>query len=304
MDFILFSVGLVLLIKGADKFIQYAKIVAKSVGVSEFIIGLVLASIATTLPELTVSIIASLQGNSNLALGNAVGSVLANISLILGFSSLLRPMKVDEIAWKNSLFLFVITLLLWFLMRDYVISRLEGLILILIYIEFLYLLYRRNSKKEDEEVKKEKFPVKEVIFIFISSIVIVIGSRLLVISSVNMARALGVSEAVIGLTLVSLGTSLPEFANSMTSIIKKLPNIGAGNILGANIINVLMVVGIASLINPIRVEQNLNQIIIPLALFVILTLTISLKRDNIIGRRTSVILLSLYLLFLIISFLT
>ncbi|PMQ01966.1 MAG: cation transporter [Dictyoglomus sp. NZ13-RE01] len=301
LNFIIFFVGLYVLIKGSDKFIFHIKLVAESFKVSEYVIGLILASIATTLPEITVSIIASLQGDSSLALGNALGSVLVNISLILGICSFFKPMKVDEKAWRNSFFLLLITTFLWFLMIDSIISRIEGFILIIIYVVFLFRVYKDNKKIEEED-KNIKFPTRSIIWVFLSGLAIVIGARLLVTSAINIARSFGISEAIIGLTLVAFGTSLPEFANSITSVVKKLPNIGTGNVIGANIINILIVVGLSSLINPIKVEKNIVQFILPLTLLVIFILTISLKRDNIIGRKTGFVLLLFYILFIIGSF--
>lgn len=300
----LFILGLILLIIGANKFVYHLKLLAKKLNISEFIIGLILASFATTLPEISVSIISSLQGNSTIALGNALGSVLVNIAFIFGISSIIIPIKLDNNTWKYSLFLFIITIFLYLLMLDKIISRLEGLILLLIYLFFLMYNYKiRNYLLINDNSYIKNSIIRDLIIIFITAFIIIFGSRLLVDNAVYFAEKFNIPKILIGLTLVAIGTSLPEFANSITSIIKKTPSIGAGNILGANFLNVLIVIGIASIINPINVDQKFIKFTMPLILLVILILTISLKKDNIIGRKTGLILLFSYFLFLIFNFL-
>lgn len=300
----LFILGLILLIIGANKFVYHLKLLAKKLNISEFIIGLILASFATTLPEISVSIISSLQGNSTIALGNALGSVLVNIAFIFGISSIIIPIKLDNNTWKYSLFLFIITIFLYSLMLDKIISRLEGLILLLIYLFFLMYNYKtRNYLLINDNSYIKNSIIRDLIIIFITAFIIIFGSRLLVDNAVYFAEKFNIPKILIGLTLVAIGTSLPEFANSITSIIKKTPSIGAGNILGANFLNVLIVIGIASIINPINVDQKFIKFTMPLILLVILILTISLKKDNIIGRKTGFFLLFSYFLFLIFNFL-
>ena len=301
-EFIIFTVGLVLLIKGSDEFVEAGSRVAKGFGVSEFLIALMLASIATTLPEVTVSAIAAYEGNSGIALGNAVGSALANIALILGVSAMIMPLKVDEIAWRNSLFMLFVTFYAWFLMRDMVISRVEGFTLILIYLSFLYYLYKKHIALKEVGNGKSRNVRKDVIILFLSGIVVVIGARMVVYSAVTIARALGIPEVVIGLTLVSIGTSLPELANSLTATLKKIPNISVGNIVGANILNILMVIGIASMIRPITVDVSIYSFTMPLTLLVMGILTLSLRLTNKVSRATSAVLLMVYAYFLYSQF--
>jgi len=296
-----FAVGLVLLIKGSDLFIEAAARVAKGFGVSEFLIALVLASVATTLPEVTVSALAALRGSSDIALGNAIGSALANIALILGVASMIFPLDVDETSWKHSVFLVAITAYVSLLMLDGTIGRLDGLSLILIYLGFLYYLYREHMSLEPIEAERGN-PKRDVLILFGSGLLVVVGAKLVVNSAVEIARAAGISEVVIGLTLVSIGTSLPEFTNAVMAAIKRLPNISVGNIIGADILDILMVIGIASLIRPIKVDPKILHRTVPLTLLVMLILTFSLKRNNRVGRKTGLVFLSLYALFLYLSF--
>lgn len=296
-----FVLGLIMLIKGSDLFVEAATRVAKGFGVSEFIIALVLASVATTLPEVTTSAIAAYQGFSDISLGNAIGSALANIALILGLSALIMPLDVDEIAWKNALFMIGVTFYAWILMKDLVISRIEGLTLIMIYLGFLYYLYKKHVTLE--EVKEGRGnPKKDVVILFASGLVVVFGARIVVESAVKIATALGIPEVVIGLTLVSIGTSLPEMANSLTATLKKIHNISVGNVVGANILDILMVIGIAALIRPIKVDYSIYSFTMPLTLLVMAVLAISLKLNNRVGRKTSAVLLALYAYFLYVQF--
>ncbi|NJE61471.1 calcium/sodium antiporter [Thermococcus sp. 21S7] len=298
VEIILFALGLILLIKGSDYFVEAASRVAKGFGVSEFIIALVLASIATTLPEVTVSAISSYQGKPDIALGNAIGSALANIALILGVSALLRPLKVEKTAWKNALFMIGVTAYAGLLMYDGTISRIDGASLILIYFGFLYYLYRKHMTLEELPESGRGNPRRDALIMFGSGMLVVIGAKLVVDSAVTIARAFGVPEVVIGLTMVSIGTSLPEFTNSLMATIKRLPNISVGNIIGANILDVLMVIGIAALINPIRVDATIYTFTLPLTLLVMGVLTAVLRLTGRIDRLTGGVLLAIYSYFI------
>ena len=301
-EIILFIVGLIMLIKGSDFFVEAASRVAKGFGVSEFLIALVLASIATTLPEVTVSAISSYQGNPDIALGNAIGSALANIALILGVSALIMPLKVESGAWKNSLFMVAVTAYASLLMYDGTISRLDGASLILIYFAFLYYLYKRHMTLEELPEGGRGNPRRDAVIMLASGLVVGVGAKLVVNSAVTLAEAFGVPEVVIGLTLVSIGTSLPELANSLTATLKRLPNISVGNIIGANILDVLMVIGIAALINPIRVDQTIYTFTLPLTLLVMLILTGTLAFLGKINRAVAGAFLAIYGYFLYVYY--
>ncbi|AFK22132.1 calcium/sodium antiporter [Pyrococcus sp. ST04] len=298
IDATIFILGLVLLIKGSDIFVEAASRIARSFGVSEFLIALVLASIATTLPEVTVSAISSYKGNSGIALGNAVGSALANIGIILAISAMIMPLKVDKIASENSLIMLGATTYAWLLMMDGEISRIEGISLIIIYLLFLTYLYKRHITLEELEGEGNGSIGREVAILFLSGGMVIVGAELVVDSAVKIARALGVPEVIIGVTLVSIGTSLPELANSLTATLKKIPNISVGNIIGANILDILMVIGIAAMIRPIHVDPSIMKTVMPMTLAVMLVLTISLFRNNKVGRKTAVVLLGIYSYFL------
>ncbi|AMM53307.1 calcium/sodium antiporter [Pyrococcus kukulkanii] len=297
IEIVIFVAGLILLIKGSDIFVEAATRIAKAFGVSEFLIALVLASIATTLPEVTVSAISSYKGNSGIALGNAVGSALANIALILAVSAMIMPLKVDKIASENSLIMLGVSLYAWLLMADGVISRIDGMTLIILYFIFLGYLYKKHVTLEEIEGNNGSV-AKEILILFLSGGMVIAGAELVVDSAVKIARAMGIPEVVIGVTLVSIGTSLPELANSLTATLKKIPNVSVGNIIGANILDILMVIGIASVIRPIIVDKSITRVVMPITLIVMLVLTVSLFRNHKVGRKTATVLLGIYTYFL------
>lgn len=296
-EIIMFIVGLAFLIKGSDKFVGSASRVAKGFGVSEFLIALILASVATTLPEVTVSAMAAYVGESGIAIGNAVGSALANIALILGICSLIRPLKVEEMAWRNSLFMVAVTAYAWFLMYDGTISRPEGFSLMLIYLGFLYYLYKRHASIGEVNESRGN-PKREAVIMFLSGMVVVIGAKMVVNGAVTLARAFGVPEVVIGLTMLSVGTSLPELANSLAATFKRLPNISVGNVIGANIMDILMVIGIAAIIRPIQVDWSIITFTMPITLLVMLTLTSSLILGHKVDRKVGAFLVLVYSYFI------
>jgi len=302
VEIVAFIVGLALLIKGSDFFVEAASRVAKGFGVSEFLIALVLASIATTLPEVTVSAISSYQGEPEIALGNAIGSAFANIALILGISSLLRPLKVERTAWKNALFMIGVTAYSGLLMYDGTISRLDGASLVLIYFGFLYYLYKKHMTLEDLPEGGRGNPKRDALIMFGSGLVVVAGAKLVVDSAVTLAMAFGVPEVVIGLTMVSIGTSLPELTNSLMATLKRLPNISVGNVIGANILDILMVIGIASLINPIQVDQTIYTFTLPLTLLVMAILTGALRITGRVSRVTGGVFVAIYGYFLYVYY--
>lgn len=302
VEIIVFTLGLVLLIKGSDYFVEAASRFAKGFGVSEFLVALVLASIATTLPELTVSAISSYHGNPDVALGNAIGSALANIALILGVSSLIHPLDVEKTAWRNSLFMIAVTAYSGLLMYDGTISRLDGASLIAIYFGFLYYLYKKHMTLEDLPEEGRGDPRRDGLILLVSGILVVIGAEFVVDSAVKMARAFGVPEVVIGLTMVSIGTSLPEFTNSVTATLKGLHNVGVGNMIGADILDILMVIGVAAVIHPIRVDPSIYAFTLPLTLLVMAILTAVLRLTGRINRLTGTVFLAIYSYFLYVYF--
>lgn len=250
----LFVIGIIIIIKGGDWFVESAVWVAKVTGIPNVIIGATIISIATTLPEQLVSSIATYQGHYDVALGNALGSVICNLGLVLPISLIFSPKQlVSKSLAIKSIFMLMAALMLYYFSFDTLITSIEGIIL-LIFCGFFLILniieVRRDEKALNKKTKDRKTSKKmlhrNILRFLLGALFIVLGARLLVNNGVKLASMLGVSEQIISLTLVAFGTSLPELVTAITSILKKEYGISVGNIIGANILNMLMVVGFSS----------------------------------------------------------
>jgi len=260
--YILFIIGsLIVLYFGANFLVKGAASVAERLGVSALVVGLTVVSFGTSAPELIVSVQATLDGFGGISIGNVIGSNIANIGLILGLSALIFPLKAHmQLIRIDTPFMILVSLLFIVFFLDQTIGRIEGMVFVLIIA--VYSVYNIiKSKKEnqaqvikeyDESVPKiSRHWVLDVLFIILGLAGLVFGSDLLVKNAVELARGLGMSEAVIGLTIVALGTSTPELATSIVAAVKKQPDIAIGNVVGSNIFNILGILGVASLIKPI-----------------------------------------------------
>ncbi|WP_034730912.1 calcium/sodium antiporter [Bacteriovorax sp. Seq25_V] len=259
--------GLVLLIWSADKFVDGASNVARHYGMSPLLIGMVIIGFGTSAPEMVVSALSSMQGNPGIALGNAYGSNITNIALILGVTSLIVPITVhSQVLRKELPILFIITLISIGALIDFNLSRVDAVILLLLFVGIMGWTIRegiKNSKdafaKEmDVELKEHKAPLSRSYFMLIGGLILlVVSSRLLVYGAVGIAQALGVSDIIVGLTVVAVGTSLPELASSVIAARKGEPDIALGNVLGSNLFNTLAVVGISGSIHPFAIEKEI-----------------------------------------------
>ncbi len=302
--------GLLLLIWSADKFVDGASNVARHYGMSPLLIGMVILGFGTSAPEMVVSTLASIQGNPGIAIGNAYGSNITNIALILGVTSLLVPISVHSQVLKKELpILFIITLVSIGALIDFNLSRIDAVILLLIFSGLMFWTIReglKNSKdafakKINIELKEHKVPIKKsYILLFSGLLLLILSSRLLVYGAVGIAQALGVSDIIVGLTVVAIGTSLPELASSIIAARKGEPDIALGNVLGSNLFNTLAVVGISGVIHPITIEKE----VFYRDIGVMTALTLSLfvfgygfKKQGRINRVEGGILLLSYLLY-------
>lgn len=256
LTFFLFAVGLVLIIKGGDWFVDAASWIAEVSGIPQFIIGATIVSVATTLPEILVSVMAAVQGNVAMATGNAIGSVTANTGMILGLSIVFMPVAVDRKKYlPKSLMLIGAIALLWALSLPRKLTILASVVMI---IGFAFFIYENISEaKRDrsltdktEKVKTErKDIIKNVALFIVGAVCIVIGSRLLVDKGTIIATdILHIDERIVSLTMVAIGTSLPELVTTITAIIKKQSSLSVGNIVGANIIDMLLILPICSFV--------------------------------------------------------
>lgn len=262
----LLILGLLILLAGGKYLVDGASALAARFGLSAGLIGLTVVAFGTSAPELLVSINAALKGNSDIAIGNVVGSNIANITLVLGISAILYPisiyrsvLKLDYLATLVSSFLF------YLLALNGIISRLEGGILFILMLALNFYFFKKLSGKEMEDSEDEKLLKKQPLWKAVGLLVIGVvglyyGSDLFVDNAVEISEIFGVSERVIGITVIAIGTSLPELVTSVIAAIKKETDIAIGNILGSNIMNILSIIGITAMIQPITVsEAFLNQ---------------------------------------------
>ncbi|WP_394294569.1 calcium/sodium antiporter [Aeromonas rivipollensis] len=264
LAFVALIAGLALLVWSADKFVDGAAATACYAGMPPLLIGMVIIGFGTSAPEMVVSALASMQGNPGLALGNAYGSNITNIALILGLTALISPIAVSsQVVRKEIPILLGITLLTGALLIDGHLGRGDALILGGVFIVLLgWSIWTGIKGKGDAldedvnvEIDSEAMPLKKAIFWLIVGLVLLVGaSRLLVWGAVTIAQAFGISDLVIGLTIVAVGTSLPELASSLMAIKKKEHDLALGNVLGSNLFNTLAVVGIAAGIAPLDVD--------------------------------------------------
>ena len=274
--------GFALLIWGADRFVIGAAGTARNLGVPALLIGLTVVALATSAPEILVSISASLDGNADLALGNAVGSNIANVALVLGAAALLRPLSVrSSVLQREMPALLAVTLLCVMLLLDNELSRLDGALLLAgLFVVMHWLVRLATVPSESDPLTAEieaEIPSgitmpRAVFWLVVGLAVLLGGSELLVWGAHNLALALSVSDMIIGLTVVAVGTSLPELAVSMVSALKKEHDIALGNIVGSNMFNCLAVIGPAGLIDPMIFDPSLLQLHLPVMIAVTLVL--------------------------------
>lgn len=319
--FFMFAVSLVVIIKGGDWFVESAVWVAKATGIPNVLIGATIVSVATTLPELLVSSIATYNEYYDIAIGNVVGSTICNIGFILGLVAVLAPIKIERKGFfiKGSFMLFSAIVLL-FLLKDTIITRKEGsilLILFAIYVIFNIIELKIESKNQsitNEATITKKDEAFKIIIKFISgAILIVIGAKILVESGSEIARFLKIPEQVISLTLIAIGTSLPELITAISSMLKGEQGISIGNILGANILNMLMVLGVSSKIGSKGIVTSYQNIMLgtkiynipqtlyldmPMSLLVMLILIVGGLFSKKIGRVLGVSLVASYIMYL------
>ena len=313
IQILLILVGFVLLIKGADILVDGSSAIAKKLRISEIVIGLTIVSIGTSMPELFVSTTSAIQGSSDISIGNVIGSNICNLLLILGISALIYPVKFHKetklIENPMSIILSIIFLVICNINQD--VSRIEGIILIVLFIAFLIYTIIMGKKSQDEvilelslEDAKKISVVKNIVLIIIGIIALKIGGDLVVDNAKIIATALNISEKIIGLTIVAIGTSLPELVTSVTAAIKGDSDIAIGNIVGSNIFNMLLIIGLSAVITPItyNISYNFEMIILFIAMILMCIFPFVKPKDE-MSRSNGVIFLLLYVVYMIILFL-
>lgn len=305
----LFILGMILVIKGGDWFVDASVSIARISGLPEIFIGATIVSIATTLPEVIVSSTAAIDGHTTMSIGNAVGSMICNIGLILGITTIISPSKTSEKTFKiKSLLLVLYTIILMTIAYNGIISRFEaifllGLLVVYMVINSVILKKKKISAQGNEQInidKREKFKIG--LYFVLGIAAILIGSNLLIDNGVILAEYFGVPEAIIALSLIALGTSLPELVTAITALRKGNTGISIGNILGANILNITTVLGISGTIAPLTVLNQNIILDIPVAILltsVLIVPTLILKK---VTRLQGIFFLCIYAGYLTILF--
>ncbi len=307
MTYILLIIGFILLIKGADYFVEGSSNLAKALKIPTLIIGLTVVAFGTSAPEAVVSIVASTKGSNEIALSNIIGSNIFNLLAVLGISAIVKGLKASrQIITKDFLFSILATLILIAMMFDKflsgdklnIITRGEGLVLLSILVLYVYSLILTASKEKKLIKEKHKLTPKDILMLVLGLSAVILGGELVVKSSQQIALNLGISETLVGLTIVSIGTSLPELVTSIVAAKKGETDIALGNVIGSNIFNILFVLGISSTLSPILVNsQSLIDVLILLGITIICYIfTIYNQR---IGRTKGIIMALTYLIFMI-----
>lgn len=261
MVYLMLIIGLSLLVWGGNLLVDGSVGVAKKMGLSSLVIGLVLVGFGTSTPELLASLLSVLKGSNGIALGNVIGSNIANILLVLGAAAVIHPVKIDIKDFKrDGFFLMLASIMVVASVYFGIINRVIGFILVSTLIGYVFYCYKTDKKNhQDEEKEPTKMSLtKALILSFVGIGLTMLGAKFLVDNAILLARMWGVSEAVIGLTIVAVGTSLPELAASMTASFKKENGVAFGNVVGSNIYNALFILGTVALILPIKIEESMR----------------------------------------------
>jgi cation:H+ antiporter len=270
INILLIVLGFLLLIKGADWFVEGSSSLAKKFRVSELAIGLTVVAFGTSAPELVVNVFSAYSGNFDLVYGNILGSNNFNLFIILGIAGVISPLAIQSnVAWRQIPFSFFATLLLFFLVNNFIIpgtntiglNRFDGIILFAFFLVFLIYVFKQLKTEESASVQEKVVQItgiKMTLFILAGLAGLIIGGKLVVNNAVSLANMLNISEKIIGLTIIAAGTSLPELATSIIAAIKKKNDIAVGNIIGSNIFNILFILSISSLVKPIPFNPVFN----------------------------------------------
>ena len=295
----LLAIGFAMLMKGADWFVEGASGVADKLGIPLIVIGLTIAAMGTSLPEAAVSISAAIRGSAGITIGNIVGSNIMNVLVILGLTGVIRRVSVQKTTIRYEIpFTIVITILLAAMgLYDQKIGRLEGVVLwvcMILYLGYLYWLTKHGVPLEDmPEVDKKEPLWKMLLMIVVGIVMIVWGSDISVDAATELAKMFGMSERLIGLTIVAFGTSLPELVTSVTAAIKGKADLAVGNIVGSNIFNILFVVGTTALITPVVYSSDfMVDSLVAIGTMVLLLICVVRKRE--LGRTAGIVMLAAY----------
>jgi cation:H+ antiporter len=302
----LIAIGFTSLIFGANWLVDGASSLAKKNNISDLVIGLTIVAFGTSAPELVVNFVVSFNGLSDIVFGNIIGSNNFNLFIILGIAGLIYPITVQSsTAWREIPISLIATILLFVLANDFFInqnpeiSRVDGVILLVAFICFLYYIFSQLKQEKTEVIvyeNKSNYKIWGLIIFGITGLII--GGKLVVDNSIDIATELGVSQKIIGLTIIAAGTSLPELVTSIVAALKKNSDIAIGNVIGSNIFNILLILSISSFVNPVKYNPNFNQdllILIGGTIFLIIAMFTGKRKK--LDRWEALILISFYLIY-------
>jgi len=310
MTYLLLILGFVLLIKGADFLVDGSASLAKKYNISNIVIGLTIVAFGTSTPELIVSLIASMNGNTEIAIGNVVGSNIVNIFFILGVSATIYPLATkSNTIWKEIPMSLLAALLLWVMANDQLIdganssmlSRIDGIVFLAFFIIFIYYTVgiAKSDTDDSPEIEIQNItPGKSFLFIVLGLAGLIIGGKWIVDGAVALAKNLGLSESLIGLTIVAVGTSLPELAASAVAAYKKQTDIAIGNVVGSNIFNIFLILGISSLIKPLPFTSGSNiDVMVACLASIVLFVLLFVGKKHIIQKWQGLLMILIYVVY-------
>jgi cation:H+ antiporter len=307
LTYILFVVGFVLLISGANLLVEGAASIAKKLSISSIVIGLTVVSFGTSAPEFIVSIFASIQGNTAIAIGNILGSNIVNILLILGVSAIIFPLATKEnTVWKEIPLSLLAAILLGVMVNDTLIdggtfsgiTRIDGIVFLAFFIIFLYYTFgisKVSGENTDLEIKEMSY-MKSSLYVAGGLLGLVFGGKWIVDGAIKIAEGFNVSQSLIGLTVVAIGTSLPELATSAVAAYKKQSDIAIGNVVGSNIFNIFWILGFSSIINPLPFSKDSDiDIIMTILSSLILFLIMFIGKKHTVERWQGITMIIIYI---------
>lgn len=302
---ILFA-GLALLYIGSTLLVDGAASTAIMFAVRPIIVGLTIVSFATSAPELLVSLVAAYKGSGGISIGNIIGSNVINIALVLGISAIIKPVEIgSQIIKKELPYLLIVTLLFWFLCMDGLISRIDGGILLVVLSIFLLwgIFTAKDSESESNASENRSFSIlKNIAFIIVGIVMLAFGARFVVQEAIDIALKIGLSQTFIGISVVALGTSLPELATSAVAAAKGESDISVGNVVGSNLFNICLVMGVVGLLNPMIIDKSLHYFQFPFMIFISLFLGGIAFRYKKITKSYGLIFIILFILYIIVSY--
>ena len=307
LTYILFTIGFVLLIKGADFLVEGAASIARGLNISNLVIGLTVVAFGTSTPELFVNIIASFKGTTDIAIGNVLGSNIANILLILGISSVIYPLAVTKgTVWKEIPFSLLAAIVLLFMANDHILdkaetsalTRIDGLIFLCFFAIFIYYTFSIATQVEgiEEHVPARQYGwLRSLLIVIVGLVGLTLGGKWIVDGAIALATKFGLSESLIGLTIVAVGTSLPELATSAVAAYRRNADIAVGNVVGSNIFNIFFVLGISATIRPLpfQTKSNFDLATVILSSLMLFFFMFTWKKRS-LDRREGIICLILY----------